>query len=321
MKLSIVTSILLCYGVVFADTSTVPSPSDQKQAWQNGVDSGNSMNSQGVGSIGFNGFSDINSGLNSLNTQLGSAIVDNSKQAVDSSGQANSSIKGQYNSASGDPNYLYNQGGAGIVRCKSQTDPACNAVTRYNDDSVQASFNQYNMGTSSYAYNYSVSPDPNNATCSIISSYEPINSQLKTCIAGRNTQNTCSTIISAKVSTYQCYTSGGGCNVYINNKDCTLTQAEKPWSCTYHYSVDMCAGGSYSGDWSCTTTPTSTPPAITKPDGYVGGKCGAGNQQIPGWGGCPWGSARETSKSCSQTVPATYACKEYSINDQCSPYK
>jgi hypothetical protein len=189
--------ILICFvpiGLSYA-AAPVPSPADQQQAWQSSVNAASSMNNSGVGNIGFNNFTDINSGMTSLNSQIGASTMNIAKQSVDGSGQANSTIKNQYTNAGNDSNYLYNQGQAGITKCKTQNDPACNAVTRYNDDSVQASLNQYNMGTNAYAYNMYVTPDPSNATCSIIHSYAPLNSQTVQCVSGRNSQVDCTTII------------------------------------------------------------------------------------------------------------------------------
>ncbi|TXI94167.1 MAG: hypothetical protein E6Q33_00795 [Neisseriales bacterium] len=225
-----------------------------------------------------------------------------------------------YKNADKDVNYLYNQGKQEISNCQSKSDPRCTSLNKYGDKDTLTQMQAYSQGITEKYY-IGVRPDPSDTQCSYVTRKVPVNATTATCIATSHNQNTCNSIINLSVNSYQCYTANNGCRTYQNNSDCKLIQAEVPWKCTYHYSVDMCAGGNYSGDWSCVTTPTSTPPAITKPDGYTGGVCGGGNQQIPGWGGCPWGSARETSKSCTQTKPAVYSCKSYSYSDGCVGFK
>lgn len=308
--------ILVLSTSIFADVPT-PSPKDQQQAWQDSVNAANSMNNQGVGNVGFNNFSDINSGLNSLSNQVGSSTIDASKQSIDGNGQANSSVKNQYSSASNDQNYLYTQGKAGITQCKSQNDPACNAVTRYNDDAVQASFNQYNMGTNGYANNMYVTPDPNNATCSVLHSYAPINNQVIQCIAGRNTHNKCSTIISISIATHDCDPTTGSCDIYKTDSMCQKTREYSPASCN-RYSYYTNYGGCQVGQNSCNVPSNFRTPGCNGSGGrdYVCGTCSTGGD-TGDHNGC-WG------QQCTGWTPvqlASYACKVYSLNDQCLPFK
>lgn len=173
----------------------------EKQAWDNAVNAGKDMNKRGIGSIGFENFTGINSGLNSIKDKIGESTVNIANNSLDKNEQAKREIQDQYYTANSDKNFLYNQGQSWIKKCKNERDPACNAVTKYNDDDVQSTLNQYNMGTHGFAYNQYITPDPNNATCSIIHAYKPINSQNIQCTAGRNSIQKCDTLISP-YSTY-----------------------------------------------------------------------------------------------------------------------
>lgn len=189
------TFILLCWiGAVFAN-APIPSQSEQQQSWNNSVNSANSMNSNGVGNIGLTNYADVNAGLNFLSSQVGANTINYAKQSVDGNGQATAAVQSQFNGARTNQNYLYNQGRAGLIQCKSQSDPACAAVTKYNDDSVQGALHQYNMGTNSFAYNMYVTPDPSNATCSLIHTFQPVNSQTIQCTSGINSRQGCITTI------------------------------------------------------------------------------------------------------------------------------
>jgi hypothetical protein len=185
--------ILFCacsYEITFASTyycdgtnCVLPSQGEQNGTFNSAKSTGNQYNSSGQSAPGFN-YSSTGDGQNALAGQVGNSMMDLSKQGTQGSEQS-------FNNTKSDPNYLYNQGIAQIANCKSKTDPACQAVTRYNDDDTQRNLQGYDMGTNAFAYGQSVRADPNNSSCSIIRTYKPINPTDNMCMVGNHQQVSC----------------------------------------------------------------------------------------------------------------------------------
>lgn len=188
--------LLSIFNCTFA-ASTLPSPEDQQNAFNNAVSVGNSYNSSGQNSPNFN-YGSTQDGQNGITSQFDKNTGGHhySKQIMDISQQGTQGSEQDYNNASGDANYLYNKGLSQIAHCKTESDPACVAVTKYNDDETQKALSAYDMGTNAYAYSQTVRPDPNNSACSIIRTFKPLNPVNKVCIVGNHEQTDCEATIS-----------------------------------------------------------------------------------------------------------------------------
>ncbi|MBY0379662.1 MAG: hypothetical protein K2P99_04595 [Burkholderiales bacterium] len=194
MKKVILLLSILNINIIFA--ITLPSPQDQQNAFNNAVATGNSYNSNSNLAPNFN-YGSTDAGQQGVTSQFdknttghySASIMANSKAGTQGSEQ-------EYNNASGDVNYLYNKGLSQIAHCKTESDPACLAVTKYNDDDTQKALSAYDMGTNAYAYSQTVKPDPNNSACSIIRTFKPLNPVNKSCIVGNHEQTDCQATIS-----------------------------------------------------------------------------------------------------------------------------
>ena len=191
----LLTILFVAWGVAVSATTyycdgtncVLPSQAEQNGTFNNAKSTGSQYNSSGQSAPSFN-YNSTDAGQSSLSGQIGSNTMDISKQGTQGS-------EDSYNNAKADPNYLYNQGTAQIATCKSKSDPACQAVTKYNDDETQRDLGAYDMGTNAFAYSQSVRADPSNTSCSIIRSYKPINPVENMCLVGNHQQVSCEATI------------------------------------------------------------------------------------------------------------------------------
>lgn len=170
-----------------------PSQTEQSNSFNNGVNKGTDFNTSGKNAPTIN-YNTTEAGQAGITNEFDKYTTGHySKAIMDTSKQGTQDSEDDYKNAANDNNYLYNKGRSRIVQCKNQhdPDPACKAVIKYNDDDTQKALATYNMGTNAFAYSQTVIPDPNNSSCSLIRTYQPINPVDRVCLVGNHQQVDC----------------------------------------------------------------------------------------------------------------------------------
>ncbi len=193
-------------------TPVIPTQQEQQQYFANGKNYGKNFNNS-ESNVKFQNNTNIQSGVTTsfnaaqkagANITLGESILNNNGGNYDKNGNPTNLSKNNYSQAKSNPVYQYNSSQDQISKCRnskyapgSQESAACNAVNRYTDDDFRRNLDAYHQDGFNYWNQRLISPDPNNSTCSIIKTWEPVNPKEQICLVGRRTTPTCQSTLSA----------------------------------------------------------------------------------------------------------------------------